>query len=128
MKRLLILVTIGIFASTVDATAKPNVVFILADDLGYGDVGCYGGSVPTPQIDRLTVFWRARRGQTTWRAVRDGSLKFVSRTDGSTVKEYLFDLNPDLAEQQNLLDERAADAARLQALLKRWEEEVRPTR
>lgn len=31
----------------------PNVVFILADDVGYGDIGIYGGEVPTPNIDRL---------------------------------------------------------------------------
>ena len=31
----------------------PNVVFILADDVGYGDIGVYGGRVPTPAIDRL---------------------------------------------------------------------------
>ncbi|MGH9456598.1 MAG: sulfatase-like hydrolase/transferase [Thermoanaerobaculia bacterium] len=31
----------------------PNVVFFLADDVGYGDVGIYGGVVPTPNIDRL---------------------------------------------------------------------------
>jgi arylsulfatase A-like enzyme len=29
------------------------VLVILADDLGYGDLGCYGGSLPTPNIDRL---------------------------------------------------------------------------
>ncbi|MBN1124841.1 MAG: arylsulfatase [Sedimentisphaerales bacterium] len=35
-------------------TRKPNVVIIYADDLGYGDVGCYGATeVKTPNIDRL---------------------------------------------------------------------------
>ena len=34
--------------------AKPNVIFILADDVGYGDFGCYGATkVKTPNIDRL---------------------------------------------------------------------------
>ena len=33
---------------------RPNVIIILADDLGYGDLGCYGAkNVETPNVDRL---------------------------------------------------------------------------
>lgn len=32
---------------------KPNVLFILADDLGYADLGCYGGEIETPNLDAL---------------------------------------------------------------------------
>ncbi len=35
------------------ATAKPNVVYILSDDVGWGDLSVHGGGVPTPNIDRL---------------------------------------------------------------------------
>ena len=35
------------------AKVQPNVVILLADDLGYKDVGCYGGPVQTPAIDQL---------------------------------------------------------------------------
>jgi arylsulfatase A-like enzyme len=35
------------------AAPKPNVVFILADDLGFSDPGCYGGEIDTPNLDSL---------------------------------------------------------------------------
>src|SRR5215207_9768833 len=33
--------------------SKPNILLIVADDLGYTDLGCYGGDIKTPNIDQL---------------------------------------------------------------------------
>jgi len=36
-----------------DDSKRPNILLIVADDLGYGDIGCYGGEIETPNIDSL---------------------------------------------------------------------------
>lgn len=46
------LLAVGLcFARAVEA--QPNLVIIMADDLGYGDLSCYGGPTPTPRIDEM---------------------------------------------------------------------------
>ncbi len=51
--RWLLALGIGLNAVSLNA-AKPNIVFIFVDDLGWGDVGCYGNDfIDTPNIDQL---------------------------------------------------------------------------
>jgi arylsulfatase len=38
-----------------EAAERPNLVIILADDSGFSDVGCYGGEIQTPHLDRLAA-------------------------------------------------------------------------
>jgi len=61
MRYLTLLLLIGVFGNSLTqaANSKPNIVLIFLDDVGYGDLGCYGSRVnKTPEIDRL-----AKEGQ-----------------------------------------------------------------
>ena len=57
MKRIEIYIGLSVFALSAKSQVKesrPNVIYIIMDDLGYGDIGCYGSEkIETPNIDRL---------------------------------------------------------------------------
>ena len=56
MRRLFLPLFLALAATAFAQPAKPNIIFILADDLGYGELGCYGQKlIQTPNIDRLAA-------------------------------------------------------------------------
>jgi arylsulfatase len=82
MKRLIsnVLLAMAPLLSADDtAPKKPNIVMIIADDLGYSDLGCYGGEIKTPQLDslakggvRFTQFYNTARCWPTRSALLTG--------------------------------------------------------
>ncbi|MCS6851193.1 MAG: arylsulfatase [Gemmataceae bacterium] len=47
--------SVGRVSAAENATGRPNFLVIVADDLGFSDLGCYGGEIDTPELDRLAA-------------------------------------------------------------------------
>ncbi len=50
---LLVFPLVALISQTSEGNGKPNIVYILADDMGWGDVGWHDGKIPTPHLDKL---------------------------------------------------------------------------
>ena len=53
MKKTLISLVISGLALLAFADERPNIILIMADDMGFSDIGCYGGEIETPNLDQL---------------------------------------------------------------------------
>ena len=80
-----------------------------------------------PHLER-TLAWRAKRGDTVWRAIRHGNWKHVTHRESGETQQWLFDLAADPGEQTDLSAARPEIRDRLAGLLARWESETRAAR
>ena len=50
---ILFIFTLVVFTSCQEKQQKQNIILIVADDLGWSDIGCYGSEIQTPNLDKL---------------------------------------------------------------------------
>ena len=96
----LTMLAVAICCAHVAQAAQPNIVFILVDDMGYGDPGCYNpeSKIPTPNIDSL-----ARDGMRFTDAHAPGPLCHMSRY-GLLTGRYPFRANVSRWRKQPLIE------------------------
>jgi len=79
---------------------RPNIILIMVDDMGYSDIGCYGGEVETPNLDRLaenglrfTQFYNTAKCHTTRAELLTGNYAYAigdhAMEHGATLGEVL---------------------------------------
>ncbi|MDO8543029.1 MAG: sulfatase-like hydrolase/transferase [Opitutaceae bacterium] len=78
----------GAVAAAVPTAPRPNILLIVADDMGYSDLGCYGGDIDTPNLDglaregiRFTQFYNAARCTQSRAALLTGLYNHQTGTD-----------------------------------------------
>ena len=89
-----------VFSQPSTYRSNPNIVILMVDDMGYSDLGCYGGEIETPNLDKLaegglrfTQFYNAAKCHTTRAELLTGNYAFsIGDTDmeyGATFGEVL---------------------------------------
>ena len=109
-----------LFARQAAATTRPNIVVILADDLGYADIGVHGcKDVPTPNIDRI-----AARGVRFTDAYANGSFCTPTRAALMSCRYQhrygIEDLGGPLPKQAVTLPQRLRDAGYATGMVGKW--------
>jgi arylsulfatase A-like enzyme len=127
MKRLFLLFLLFALCSSLSAATQPNVLVIIADDLGYADIGVHGGKeVPTPNIDALAASGvRCTSGYVSAPYCSPSRAGFLT---GRAATRFGHEFNPHVGDEAKLglpLDQRTIanvmhDAGYATALVGKW--------
>ena len=90
MKPFLLLLLPAIFSISISGRESPNILLIVSDDMGYSDIGSYGGEIETPELDalankglRLTNYYVHNMCWPTRASIMTGLYPNSSLADGS---------------------------------------------
>ena len=109
--------------------SRPNIILIMVDDMGYSDIGCYGGEVNTPNIDmlakgglRFTQFYNTAKCHTTRAELLTGNYAYQIGDKDMAVRRHLrrgaADGRLPHVDIRKVAPEFASDHARLRSLLR----------
>ena len=101
---LLVVLSGSFFAIAEPDRSRPNIILIMVDDMGYSDIGCYGGEVKTPHLDQLaadglrfTRFYNTAKCHTTRAELLTGNYAYSigdhGMEHGATFGEVLREVN-----------------------------------
>ena len=106
------------------SASKPNIVLIMVDDMGFSDLGCYGGEIETPNIDRLAAegvrfsrFYNASRCCPTRATLMTGLHPHLTgighMTNPPPPRESQHDAGPDYPNYRGFLNRQCATLAEM---------------
>jgi arylsulfatase len=116
-----------LLASAAIAAERPNILLILADDLGFSDLGCYGGEIATPHLDRLasgglrfTQFYNATRCCPTRASLQTGLYPHQAGVGNMTDDRGVPGYRGRLTDETRTLAEAMRDAGYYTAMSGKW--------
>lgn len=106
---------------------RPNIIVILADDLGYSDLGCYGGEIETPNLDRLAQegmrfnsFYNASRSCPTRASLLTGLYPHQAGIGRMTFNDHLPGYRGQLTENGVTIAEVMKEAGYQTGMIGKW--------
>lgn len=94
-KILCVFTALLLYTTLAAAQNKPNIIVVLADDLGFSDIGCYGGEIETPHLDwlasrgmRMTSFYNASRCCPTRASLLTGQYQHTAGIGNMTTDQH----------------------------------------